>query len=110
MLFRLSYRRSGQIAFCFGAYIGICLDIIYLNGTIQKINVTKNFKKAFVRILLVLLVSSVFLIPRYVDKYYNRAVNWPMIPIFVNFMSFFVISVLFFSYLKVLFTWLRLVK
>lgn len=34
MLYRLSYCRSGQIALGFGAYIGICLDVVYLDGTI----------------------------------------------------------------------------
>ena len=110
LLYRLSYHRAGQLSFCFGAYIGVCIDVIYLNGTIQKINVTKSFKKAFLRIIIVLLISSLFLLPRYLDLYHSNSTDYPLEHVLINFFVFFTIGIIFFSYLKVVFVWLKLVK
>lgn len=93
----------------FGAYIGICLDVIYLNGTIQKINVTKNWKKGCLRILIVLVLSLILMVPRYFDTYMNRF-DYPLEHTLINFLAFFTLSLLFFSFLKKVFQWLKLVK
>jgi hypothetical protein len=40
MFYRNVFIKSGEIASIIGAYFGICLDVIFLNGTPQNINLT----------------------------------------------------------------------
>ena len=56
------------------------------------------------------MLSSVFLVPRYLDMYKGSDNDFLIENILIDFIVFFMISVTFFSYLKVVFIKLKLVK
>jgi hypothetical protein len=51
--YRFSIEDAGYSIWIIGAYIGICIDVLFLGGTPQNINQTNSKLKAFYRFLIV---------------------------------------------------------
>ena len=62
MFTNAAFISTGGISSLFGAYFGIMLDSMYLNGTPQTINDT-TLLKGFGRLVVTLLVVAPFLLP-----------------------------------------------
>lgn len=108
MLYRLAYIRSSVIAIGFGAYIGICFDVVYLSGTCHKINVTKSLKKAVLRVIIVMAFSFALRFQTYY-KYPKMFGNDYALDMVYNFIMSFLQGFILFSFMKVLFKKLHLV-
>ena len=61
------------------------------------------------RILIVLVLSLILMIPRYFDSYADNF-DHPLEHTLLNFFTFFMVSIFFFSFLKKIFQGLKLVK
>lgn len=59
MFFRHMIIWEGRNIMTIGAYIGICLDVLYLGGTNQNTNKKNSAFKAIIRILILM----IFVIP-----------------------------------------------
>ena len=95
----------------FGAYLGICLDAVYLGGTPQNFNVSNSKCKALGRFLLVFLLWHV---PQLLCKWIcnqtqNDADSYMMEMVILSMPSFFGTMALF-SVVKVLFKKLGLLR
>ena len=56
MFYRRIAVKYGQITALLGAYIGICLDVMYLGGTAQDINRTGSKCKVILRFIVVIIL------------------------------------------------------
>jgi len=111
MFYRDLLMDLSDVTSVFGAYLGICLDAVYLGGTPQNINVSNSKVKASGRFIVAVFIWFIpyNAIKLFCGKHMFEAHQMNTELILLSMMNF-IGTVLLFSFAKLLFNKLRLLR
>jgi hypothetical protein len=108
--YRGEFIELGKAWGLFGAYLGICFDVIYFGGTAPSINRTGKVWKALLRILVCAAIALPYIAINYSVRFTLVANGFPLTQLFKEVLPLFIWLMFAFSALRILLQRCKLVS